>query len=368
MRIVVAPDGFGGTLSAREAAAAIASGWRSVRPDDEVVEVPLSDGGEGLLDVVRRPDDRIDEVEVAGPLGHPVRAPWVLRGEVAIIESALACGLALLAPEQRDPSRTTTYGVGQLIHAAASAGARRMLIGLGGSATVDGGAGALSGLGFRLRVEDGSGLKIGGGELVHVARAERGWAPDLGDVSIEALCDVTTLLEDAAQVYGPQKGADSATVALLARGLERWAEVAERDLAGGHRVRDVEGTGAAGGLAFGLMCGIDARAVSGIDAVASLVGLDATMDAADLVVTGEGRLDATSFVGKVVGAVRDRAAARDLPVAAVVGGVGDGASPTDEGLLAVEEAAPDGPGPDPADEVARAAGRLAAGLPERLGR
>jgi glycerate 2-kinase len=356
MRVVVAPDGFGGTLSAREAAEAIAEGWRRIRPDDELVLLPLSDGGEGLLEVVGRHHDQLEQVEVAGPLGHPVQATYLLRGDgAAIIESAAACGLALLEPAERDPTRTTTYGVGQLIEAALRAGARRLLVGLGGSSTVDGGAGALSGLGFRLRVADGSGLKIGGGELERVASASRGWAPEMAGVAVEVLCDVTTRLADSARVFGPQKGADPGQVDLLTRGLMTWADVAERDLADGRRVRDEDGSGAAGGLGFGLMCGLDARAVSGIEAVGALVGLEAAIADADVVVTGEGRLDATSVAGKVVGAVHEHGRARGVPVLAVVGTVGEGAPALD----AVEAAAQDGPGPDPGAEVADATARLA---------
>lgn len=355
MKIVIAPDGFGGTLSARAAAAAIAAGWRRVRPQDEVVTVPLSDGGEGLINVVARDGDRWQHTEVAGPLGHPVDAVWLLRDDTAIIESARACGLAQLPDDQRDPLRTTTYGVGQLLGAAHAAGARHILLGLGGSATVDGGSGALSGLGFRVTVADGSGLKIGAEDLDRVTRVEPAWAPDLGDVRVTLLTDVTTVLADAAAVFGPQKGATPEDVGRLTTALDVWADVAERDLAGGAPHRRTPGSGAAGGLGFALACALGATYEPGADRVAALAGLDAALRDAEVVVTGEGRLDATSAAGKVVGAVRDRGAVAQVPVTAVVGQRADDAPELDH----VEVAAPDGPGPDPAAEVAAAAARLA---------
>ncbi len=356
MRIVVAPDGFGGTLTAPEAAEAIAAGWRRVRPGDDVRLVPLSDGGEGLLDVVAA--DRFERrtTEVAGPLGHPLQAPWFLdRDGTAIIESAAICGLHLLAAADRHPGRTTSYGVGQLLAAARAEGARRILLGLGGTASVDGGAGALTGLGFRLRVDDGSGLKIGGDELHRVAAAEPGWSPRPWDVDVVMLADVSTPLFDAAKVFGPQKGASSDQVADLARGLAVWAEVAERDLAAGEPLHRLPGSGAAGGLGFGLACGLGATFVPGADHVGELVGLADAIVGADLVITGEGRLDRTSAAGKVVGAVRDLAQRHRRQVAAVVGQASEGL----EGLVAIAEAAPEGPGGDPAGEVRAAAESLA---------
>lgn len=356
MRVVIAPDGFGGTLTAAEATAAIAAGWRERRPDDAVVEVPLSDGGEGLLEVVADTDDRWVTTEVAGPLGHPVDAVWLLRPDgTAVIESARACGLALVPEEHRSPLHTTTYGVGQLLDAARAEGAERILVGLGGSATVDGGTGALAGLGFRLTVADGSGLKIGGADLHRVVRAEPGWSASFSDVEVVLLSDVTTLLTEAAEVFGPQKGAGPAEVAELTSALEIWADVAERDLAQGVRVREQPGSGAAGGLGFALACALGAHFEPGASTVAALVGLEEVLEGADLVVTGEGRLDATSGAGKVVGTVRELARRHGLAVAAVVGQEG----PDAPSLDAVAAAAPDGPGDDPAGEVRAAAARLA---------
>jgi glycerate 2-kinase len=360
VKVVVAPDGFGGTLSAREAAQAIAEGWRTGRPDDELHHVALSDGGEGLLDAIATAEDTWLTTEVVGPHGHPVEAALLLRPDgSAVIESAQACGLALLAPDRRTPMPATTWGVGELLDAAREAGARRLLVGLGGSATVDGGAGALSGLGFRLRVEGGSGLKIGGGELVRVRSAAPGWAADWEGIEVVLLADVTTRLADAARVFGPQKGANPADVEVLARGLATWADVAERDLAGGRRVRDLPGSGAAGGLGFGLACALGATFVPGAATVADLQALPAALDGADLVVTGEGRVDATSVAGKVVGYVGELAADRGIDVAVVAGAIDEDALAA-LGTDLAEAAAPAGPGPDPGAEVAAAAARLAA--------
>ncbi|MFU8841889.1 MAG: glycerate kinase [Nitriliruptoraceae bacterium] len=361
MRILIAPDGFKGTLDAATAADAIAEGWRAARPDDDLVLLPLSDGGDGLAAVLAGPDDRWTEHEVVGPTGRPVTARLLHRSDgLAVVESAQACGLHLVPTEQRDPLTTTTYGVGQLLLAAVEAGARHLLLGLGGSATVDAGLGALTALGFRPRLADGAGLKIGGGELVDLDRVEHGWAPELTDVEVELLADVTTPLGDAARVFGPQKGADEAAVARLAAGLARAAEVLERDLGGGRQWHTLPGTGAAGGLGFGFAIALGGRFVPGATRVAELVGLPQELGRADLVLTGEGRLDATSSAGKVVGYVRAQAAEQGIPVAVVAGQVAEeAADPASVGLEDLEVASPGGPGPDPAREVLAAAARLA---------
>lgn len=354
-RVVLAPDSMGGLLSAAEVADALDAGWRTLRPDDDVVAVPMSDGGEGLLAVLHRPDDRRVEAEVAGPLGHPLTAAFHLRVDgTAVVESAAACGLALVAPDRRDPMRATTWGVGQLLDAARAAGAVRVLLGLGGSATVDGGAGALSGLGMRVRVADGSGLKVGAADLARVAAVATGWRdPAWEELPVELLADVDTPLADAATRFAPQKGASPEQVDQLTVGLAAWQEVVERDLdAAGLAARS--GTGAAGGLAFGLAAALRARLVPGAARVAELVGLDDRLDDADLVVTGEGRLDATSFAGKVVGEVVARARARHRAVAVVAGDVA-GTPPDGLGVVRARARTP-----AEAREAVAAAGRALA--------
>ncbi len=357
MRVVVAPDSFGGSLTASEAAAAIAAGWSAARTGDDVVLHAMSDGGEGLLDVVDPRRSLRVEVEVAGPLGHPVDAQFVLLGETtAIIESAQACGLVRLPGARRDPMRSTTYGVGQLVDQARRHGASHVIVGLGGSATIDAGAGALAGLGMRLLDAGGDGVKIGGGELARIVRIERAWCEDFTEVDVTLLCDVATPLLDAPRLFGPQKGAGADEIEILTQALNRFADVAEEQLAHGRRLREDAGCGAAGGLGFGLACGIGGSLVPGMDEVARITGLDRDLDAADLVVTGEGRLDATSTAGKVVGGILERCRRRAVRCAAVVGQIGAGAPELDM----VEAAAPQGPGDEPAAEVEAAARRLAA--------
>ncbi|MFP4634617.1 MAG: glycerate kinase [Nitriliruptoraceae bacterium] len=356
MQVVIAPDGFGGTLSAPEAAAAIAAGWREVRAHDRIVELPMSDGGEGLLEVVATPSDTWHQREVAGPHGHPLQAPFLVRADgSAVIESARACGLHLLPPEARTPRRATTFGVGQLLRAAMELGADPIRLGLGGTASIDAGTGALIALGFRLRVADGSGLKVGGEQLAQLASIERGWAVDR-HVGIELLADVTTPLRHAAERFGPQKGADAPEIEELAHALRNVAEVAERDLGVDPAMAAQPGSGAAGGLGYGLAVAFGARLVPGAATVAELIGLPDAIAAADLVVTGEGRLDATTGEGKVVAVVRDLAQRSGRGVHAVVG---QQAEPL-EGLATVVAASPEGPGEDPAGAVASAAARLAA--------
>ena len=364
MRVVIAPDSFGGTLTAPAAAVAIADGWRRVHPDAELATVPMSDGGEGLLVALRARamvDASVHEHEVAGPRGLPTTARWLLDGATAVVESAEACGLRLLDEDERDPLRTTTWGVGQLLDAARRAGARRVLVGLGGSATVDGGAGALSALGFRLTVDDGSGLKVGGQDLSRIVAAAPTWVGDWSRVDVQLLADVDDVLAAAPATYGPQKGADDAAVVHLQDGLAAWRRVAERDLRAPRRLALAPGSGAAGGLGYGLAAALGASFVAGAERVADLQDLDRAIagaeheEAAALVVTGEGRLDATTSAGKVVATVVRRAAAHGVPTAAVVGS----ATVPGDGLLDLEASAPDGAGDDPAAEVASAAERLA---------
>jgi glycerate 2-kinase len=291
MRVLVAPDSFGGTLSAVEAAAAIAAGWRDVVPHDEIDVLPMSDGGPGFVDVLAASlDGRLVAVTVDDPLRRPVAAHFLVAGETAYVESAQACGLHLLAPDERDPSRTTTHGAGQLLHAAIEAGVRRIVVGLGGSATNDGGRGAWEVLGDR---------------------------PVPAGVELVAATDVDNPLlgpNGASAVFGPQKGADRAMVLDLDDRLRAWADEVERRV-NAPGLRDRPGAGAAGGLGFALYAWGGHR-VRGFDVVADAVGLAERIEHVDLVVTGEGAFDAQSLRGKVPSGVA--AAAQDAAVPCVV--------------------------------------------------
>jgi glycerate kinase len=283
MKVVAVPDKLRGTATAAEAAAAIgraarAAGW-------ECDELPVADGGEGTLDALGGANRT---TVVSGPLGDDVEAAW-RYGRTAVIEMARASGLTLL--EANDPVAASTAGTGELIAAAMDAGCKRIIVGVGGSATTDGGLGALRAL------EPLSRLR--GIELI-------------------VACDVRTTFVDAAPVFAPQKGATPAQVELLRRRLERLAQVYEESY--GIDVRDVPGSGAAGGLAGGLLCA-GARLVPGFDVVADELDLDERLEGADLIVTGEGFLDEQSFEGKVVGGVAELAAANGIPALAVVGEV-----------------------------------------------
>jgi glycerate 2-kinase len=326
VRIVVAPDSFGGTLSATDAAAAIADGWRRTAPADELTLLPLADGGTGFVDVLHAArGGRWHDLEVTGPFGDRVPARWLELEGTGYLESAAACGLHLVPRERRVPAVATTVtsrGVGELIADAAGAGVREVVVGLGGSATTDGGAGMLAALGAVAVDGAGAVLPPGGAALADCAALDG--HPALAGVGLVAAADVDNPLlgpHGAAAVFGPQKGADGAAVAELDTALSRFADV----LAGafGVDVRDEPGAGAAGGLGAALLaCG--ARRVSGAALVRELVGLDAALDAADLAVTGEGSFDWQSLRGKLVTAVARAAAYRALPCLVLAGQVSVG--------------------------------------------
>jgi glycerate kinase len=323
VRVVLAPDGFGATLTARAAAGAMAAGWASVAPRDELVLVPLSDGGPGLVEVVAaaRPAASVEHLVVEDPLARPVRAAWLHDGDTAWVESAQACGLHLLDAAERDPLRTTTYGVGQLVLAALDAGARRVVVGLGGSATNDGGAGLLAALGVGRQDERGQRLEAGGAALARCAGLVG--VPDsrLAGVRLVAATDVDAPLlglRGASAVFGPQKGASADGVQRLDAALTIWADRLEAHL--GVEVRNGPGAGAAGGLGAALLA-LGARREPGLALVAGAVGLAEAVAGADLVVTGEGRYDATSLQAKVVGGVAALAAEHAVPCVVVAGQV-----------------------------------------------
>lgn len=330
--ILVAPTAFKGTIPAGRAARAMAQGAARAGAGD-VRTMPLSDGGNGLIDALAGTGDgTIRRLPVTGPLGDPVEARILERSGAAIMESADANGIHLVPPARRDPMATTTRGVGELVLAAAEGRPDAIVLGIGGSATVDGGIGMARALGWKLL--DGAGRPVGpgGAGLLSLDRIEPPEPlPVLPPVTV--LHDVNNPLlgpGGAAAVYGPQKGATPAQVARLEAGLERLADRLARDL--GREVRDVPGAGAAGGLGAGLAAFLDAELVAGAAWVLEAVGFDAALAEADVVVTGEGAFDAQSAMGKVVGEVIRRARAREVPVLLVAGAVeGDVA----EGVRAV---------------------------------
>ena len=329
MRIVVAPNAFKGSLSALEAAAAIGEGIRVAAPDADLVLVPIADGGDGTVDaMVAATNGEHRTLRVRGPLGDPVDAGYGLIGQrsTAVIEMAKAAGLALLPPDKRDPRVTTTYGVGELLQHAYDAGARHFIVGIGGSATNDGGAGMAQALGYHLLDDQGHELPPGGLALKRLARIHVGgvharWT----DAEVEVACDVSNPLtgpNGASAVYGPQKGATPEMVAELDAALRRLAEVIRRDL--GADVEQLPGAGAAGGLGGGLVAFAGGRLRPGAEMVMEALKLDDKLQGADLVITGEGRLDSqTARFGKGPAAVARHARNAGVPVVGIAGSLAD---------------------------------------------
>ena len=329
MRVVVAPNAFKGSLSASQAASAIANGVRESFPDAEVVEIPVADGGDGTVEALvsaHRGEYRTAEVE--GPLGDSVSATFGLieAGRTGVVELASASGLTLIAPERRNPRKTSTYGFGQLLAAVRATGVEQIIAGIGGSATNDGGAGMAEALGYHFLNGAGAELARGGAALARLSRIDASGF-DLGwrAVKVMVACDVTNPLtgpKGASAVYGPQKGADATAIPELDAALANLAAVIERDL--GKHVADVPGAGAAGGAGAGLMAFLDAKLVPGAPLVVEASGFDTALQGADLVITGEGQADAQTGYGKAPGEVAKRAKAARIPVLLIAGSKGQG--------------------------------------------
>lgn len=336
MRIVIAPDSFKEALDAEEVCAAIARGVRRARPEAEIDTVPIADGGEGTVNaLIAATSGRIHRTAATGPLGERVEAAWGMLGDgsdTAVIEMAGASGLAMVPAGQRDPERTTTFGTGELIRAALDAGARRILVGIGGSATTDGGIGAAQAVGVRFLDEQGQSIEavLTGGMLGRIAQVDlAGRDPRVGLVPIRVACDVDNPVcgpRGAAAVYGPQKGATPAQVKRLDRSLGHLMDVIARDL--GRELRDLPGAGAAGGLGAGMMAFFDATLGPGVDLVMKALRLRERLAGADLLITGEGRIDAQSMMGKAIAGVGRTGQEAGVPVVALAGCVGEGAEST----------------------------------------
>lgn len=331
MRILIAPDSFKGTLTAAQAAEAIASAIRANRPEAQLDLCPMADGGEGTLDVILAATaGQRREAECRGPCFEPRVAPVGLidHAATAVIELASAAGLTLVPPNRRNPLNTTTYGVGQLIAAALDAEVDRIILTLGGSATIDGGCGIAQALGCRMLTATGRELetplapeKLRDLRLLDVDA----FAEKLESTPFTIAVDVLNPLlgpNGAAAVFGPQKGADAAAIETIERGLTRWADLLEGET--GRDLRTQPGAGAAGGAALPILAFAESVIVPGADLVMQHVKLPERIAAADLVITGEGKLDRQSLMGKVVGAVARLAQSLDVPCIAVVGALGEG--------------------------------------------
>ena len=326
MKIIIAPDKFKGSLTAVEAAQAIARGIRGILPDIELKLFPLSDGGEGLVETLAgAADGSILSTTVSGPLGQKVEARWALinNEQTAVIEMAAASGLSLVPPESKNPGVTSTYGTGELIMAALDKGCSEIIIGIGGSATNDGGAGMACALGAKLLDKDGRPLGPGGLELLKLDRIDiTNLDRRIKDVTCKVACDVDNPLtgqHGASYVYGPQKGAKTELVKELDRSLAHYASILKKDL--GIDVDQVPGAGAAGGLGAGLIAFMGAELHSGIDLVLDTLKIEHEMDKAGLIITGEGRLDKQSLRGKVPMGIARRAKKYDIPVIVLAGSV-----------------------------------------------
>jgi len=331
MRVVVAPDKFKGSLPAAEVAAAVAAGLRAVASDAEILAMPVADGGDGTVDAAVAAGFERVPVTAAGPDGEPVRASYARRGDVAVVELAGVCGLARLPAGRPAPLAASSFGAGEVLRAALDAGARQVVLGVGGSASTDGGAGMLAALGALVLGADGepvgrevAGRRVAGGaDLELVAALDvAGLHPAFrsGAASLTLAADVDnplTGLDGAAAVYGPQKGASPAEVARLDAGLRRWAAVVAAAV--GKDWSAAPGAGAAGGVGFAAMAVLGARMQPGIELVLELTGLEARLAGADLVITGEGSLDGQSLAGKAPVGVARAAARHGVPVVAVAG-------------------------------------------------
>ena len=329
MKIVIAPDSFKDSLSAEKVADAIAAGLADVMPHAQLVKCPMADGGEGTVEaIVAAGNGQLRRNHVQGPLGAPIEAHWgwLPDSHTAIIEMAEASGLQLLKPEQRNACITSTFGTGELIKAALDAGARRVILAIGGSATNDAGAGALQALGLGLFDAQGNHLPRGGLALAHVARIElSGLDPRLAEVRFEIAADVNNPLcgeHGASAIFGPQKGASAEQVRLLDQALGHFADHCANVLP--KDVRHEPGSGAAGGLGFAAKAFFGAQFRAGVEVVAELVGLAEAVKGADLVITGEGRFDAQTLRGKTPFGVARIAGQHNVPVIVIAGTLGEG--------------------------------------------
>jgi len=330
MKIVIAPDSYKESLSALEVATQIELGFQEIFPDAQYIKVPMADGGEGTVQAMAEATNgRIVETAVTGPLGQPVQGFYALTGDgrMAMIEMAAASGLALVPCELRNPEVTTSYGTGELIKAALDAGARHLILGIGGSATNDGGAGMLQALGVKLLDAAGQDIGPGGAPLAKLARIDAsGIDARLAECTIEVACDVDNPLtgpRGASAIFGPQKGATPEMVQQLDANLQHFARLIQRDL--GVDVDQVAGAGAAGGMGAAMLAFFKVQLRPGCEIIAKAVGLDKAVQGANLVITGEGRIDQQTIFGKTPFGVATVAKVHGVPVIGIAGSLGQNA-------------------------------------------
>ncbi|WP_088104469.1 glycerate kinase [Halalkalibacter urbisdiaboli] len=328
-KIVIAPDSFKESFSARQAAVAIETGFKRIFPEAIYEKIPMADGGEGTVQsLVDAWNGTLQHVEVVGPLGHKITASYGLSGDsnVAVIEMAAASGLHLVPREKRNPLYTTSYGTGQLIVDALEKGAQHIILGIGGSATNDGGAGLAQALGVQLKTREGEAIAYGGSALSTLHEIDLSIIdPRLQDVTIEVACDVDNPLlgpEGAAAIYGPQKGATDEMIETLDQCLAHYATIIYETT--GKDVRQRAGAGAAGGLGAGLLAFLDVRLERGINLILAATKFSERMKGADLVITGEGRLDRQTVFGKTPIGVATAAKLESIPVIAIAGQLAPG--------------------------------------------
>ena len=368
MKVVIAPQAFKGSISALEVAAALAEGVRRAVPDAEIDLVPVADGGDGTLEtLVEATGGEVRAAAVTGPLGDTVEADWGALGDgrTAVIEMARTSGLALTPPEKRDPLAATTYGLGEVIGRALDAGFRSFIVGIGGSATNDAGAGMAQALGVRLLDARQRDLPPGGAALARLEHIDvSGLDPRARESTFSVACDVNNPLtgpEGASAVYGPQKGATPEMVAQLDAALSHFAEVVRRDL--GKSISQIAGAGAAGGLGGGMVAFLDGGLRAGVDIVLDAVDLRSHLEGADLIITGEGQLDYQTVYNKAPVGVARLAKARRIPVIAISGSLGTGFADVHE--HGIDAALAITPAPITLEESSRQARELAASAAEQ---
>ena len=326
MKVIIAPDSFKESLTAKEAANAIEKGFKEVYPEGTYIKIPMADGGEGTVQsLVDATEGKIKTIEVMGPLGTPVEAIYGLLGDgkTAVIEMASASGLHLVPNDKRNPLVTTTWGTGELIKAALNDGVNHIILGIGGSATNDGGSGMLQALGVKLLDQNGEQIGYGGGQLKYISTIEmEELDARIKDVTIEVACDVDNPLTGstgASYIYGPQKGADSEMVKELDANLFHYSEMIKEHL--GKEVNNIKGAGAAGGIGAGLVAFLSGELKRGIDIITSVTRLEDHVKDASLVITGEGKIDHQTIYGKTPIGVSKIAKKYNVPVICLAGTV-----------------------------------------------